>query len=110
MLNSYLKQNINFFRFLLGESSTREQKKLILINISKTQLLSIIEIIYNLLKNDYIKKSSALKQVIKKYNVMLIRFISLSRTLQLKFIRKHFKIIYLILSKAKDIIFLALSK
>lgn len=111
MQGDYLKESESFFRFLLDSNTTKQQKEFLLLNLSQKQQQAIIEIIHNFLKNNYIKITPTLKKAIKQHHHLLIKFISpKSLSLQYKLIHKHFKVIYLILSKGKDTILSVLSK
>lgn len=105
MLGEYLQKSYFFFLFLFDSNSTKEQKGFILQNLSKYQLQSIIEILYNLFKNKNIKYSTSLKKVISQNQFLFNKvLISKRQSVQRKFIQKHYRLIYLVLSKAKGII------
>lgn len=101
-----IAENIFFFQFLLDSKTTKEQKYYSLINTSNEQLKAIIEILYNLINNHHLELTTSLKQTIKRNNTLLTKFSSSHKVLyhKRKLIKRHYRIIYLILSQAKHII------
>jgi hypothetical protein len=105
MSNAYLQRSYFFLRFLLDFNSTKLQKRFILQNLSKYQLQSIIEILYNLFLNKNIKYSQSLTKIIKQHqNIFNKLFLSKRYSTHKKFIKKHHKIIFNVLYKAKGVI------
>ena len=105
MQGGYLKQSNIFFLFLLDSNSTKEQKRFILRNLSKTQSQAVIEILYNLAKNKHIQLTPPLQRFIRK-NQHLFSKIPTSKNypVHCKFIKKHYRTIYVALFKAKNIL------
>ena len=105
MQGVYLKQSNLFFLFLLDPNSTKEQKRFILRNLSKSQSQAVLEFLYNLSNNKHIQLNPTLQRFIKQ-NQHLFSKIPTSKkyTVHCKFIRKHYRTIYVALSKAKNIL------
>lgn len=101
MQRKYLINSRTFFNFLLDQNSPKCQKIFLLNNLSKSQVQSIIEILYNLFLNKYIISTPSFHKIIES-NLSI--FTSKKYLLQNKFIRKHYQKIYVILTKAKNII------
>jgi len=111
MSNNSLNKSRYFLSFLLDNTTSKEQKQFILLNASKLQLQAIIEIIYNISKNHYIKITPLTKKTITSNLRIIKKLISTPRKLtpsKYKLLQKHYKIIYHILFIVKDIIFQAL--
>jgi len=108
-----IKQSKSFFNFILDKNTSKKQIQYIFMNLDHIHLESIIELIHNLLENNFIKLTPSLKSIIKKFKNILIKFTSsLTKTLsvQKKLLRKHFRLIYYIIHKSKNIILLALAQ
>jgi hypothetical protein len=105
MTKGYLQKTHSFFTFLLDSNSSKQQKRFILQNLSKIQLQSIIEILYNLFQNKNIQYSPGLVKVIKKHQSTFDRlFTSKKYSIHRRFIKKHYHLIFRVLYKAKPVI------
>jgi hypothetical protein len=105
MSRKYLKNSHYFLHFLLDANCTKQQRRSILQNLSKYQLQSIIEILYNLFQNKNIKYSPNLVKVLKQHQKSFDKILSSKRYSKIReFIKKHYRLIYIILSKAKPLI------
>lgn len=106
MHSKLLKRNNSFFLFLFDSNTSKAQKQFLLTNLSKTHLQSIVEVLYNISNNRYIKLPPPLQKVTKQ-NHSLIQHFSSSKALTQKklIIKRHYRLIYHILVGAKDIIF-----
>lgn len=109
MQGVYLKQSNLFFLFLFDSNSTKEQKRFILRNLSKTQSQAVIEVLYNLSKNKHIQLTTSLRRFINQSQHLFSKIpTSKNYSKHLKFIQKHYRTIYIVLSKSKNIILQAL--
>ena len=108
----HLKVSAHFFYFLLDKNTSKNQIAPVLINATKAQLLGISEIFLNLLENKTIKLSPTISSLINKHKKLLSTFSSSFRKerVQRQFVRKHFKLIYLILKRTEKIIYFELDK
>lgn len=106
MQPNYLKKSKLFFLFLFDSNTTEEQKRFILLNLSKNQYKSIIEILYNLVENKYVKIPPSLQKTIKQNYRLLNKILSTKKPSdRFKHIQKHYKLIYSVLFKGKYILF-----
>ena len=108
-----VKQSKFYFHFLFDKNITKKQVQSILTNPAHTHLESLIEIIYNLLENKYIKLTPSLKNTIKKYNIILKKFVKTttkSLLIQKKILKKHFRLFYYIIRQSRKFILLALDQ
>lgn len=107
-----LSQSEYFFNFLFDSNTSKKLIRFNLINCSDIHLRAIIEIFHNLLTNNYLKIPPSFKKIIQKNQVVLQRFISVTKSfsLQRKIIRRHYKAVFHILIKARQIILSALNK
>lgn len=100
-------RNTHFFKFILDKNTPKNQIIFILLNLSRLQLQGISEVLYNIVKNKYIKLSPSLKRLIKKHESLLKTFISSFNknfTLQRKLLASKYKQIFNILHQVQDII------
>jgi hypothetical protein len=105
MSRRYLQKSDNFFKFLLDSNTSSQQKQFILQNLSKPQLQSIIEILYNLFQNKNIRYSPTLEKLIKQHQSTFNKlFRSKKFLIHRRFIKKHYHLIYSVLYKAKAVI------
>jgi len=106
-----LKKSKHFLSFLLDSNTTKVQKRYILSNTSKHQLQSIIEILYNISKNNFIKITPSTKKLFTSNLQIIKKLLSNPRKLTLskyKLVRKYYQLVYHILFKVKDVILRAL--
>lgn len=105
MQGRYLQKSYYFFIFLFDSNTTKEQKRCVLQNLSKYQLQAIIEVLYNLFKNKNIKYPLSLKKIINQNRSSFKEILtSKKQTVHRDFIKKHYRLIYFVLSKAKSVI------
>lgn len=105
MSRRYLQKSHNFFNFLLDSNTSNQQKQFVLQNLSKPQLQSIIEIIYNLFQNKNIQYSPTLEKLINQHQTTFNKlFRSQKFLIHRRFIKKHYHLIYSVLYKAKAVI------
>lgn len=105
-----LKQSRSFFNFILDRNTTKKQIHFIFLNLAHIHVESIIEIVYNLLENKYIKVLPSLKKVIKRYKKNLLKFttsLTKSLSIQKSLLKKNFRLFYFLIRKSKNIILLA---
>jgi len=114
MLVMKLKQGKSFFNFIFDKNTSKEQIRFILCNPTPTHLQSIIEVVYNLLENNFIKVPLSVERKLKQHSHFLSTFILLKErkklTLPKKILRKHFRLIFFILYKSKKLISRALDQ
>jgi hypothetical protein len=105
MSRRYLQKSNSFLIFLLDSNTSSQQKKFILQNLSKLQLQSIIEIIYNLFQNKNIQYSPTLEKLINRHQTTFNKlFRSKKFSIHRRFIKKHYHLIYSVLLKASAVI------
>lgn len=91
-----------FFLFLLNKYTTKNQIRFVLSNSAEEHIQAIIEICYNLLKNNFIKITPSLKETIRKHKTIIERFtFHSSRSIQRKILNKYFALFYSIIVKSK---------
>lgn len=109
-----LQQCKFFLNFLFAKSTPKEQIRFILRNPASIHLQCFIEIIFNLLENNFIKIPLPVKRKIKQHKKVLFRFVSLKGknnfSYSRKILRKYYKLIFFILYKSKNIILQAITQ
>ena len=104
--SNIIGRNQHFFNFIFNSKTPKGQIQHIFLNPSLLQLHAISEIIFNVLRNSYIKLTPSIKKHIKDKHNLLIKFITNSKNykIQRQILKTNFKTIFHILLKLKDII------
>lgn len=113
MASKSLKKSKYFLLFLFDTNTDKNQIKYSLIHCSQVHAHAIVEVIHNLLINQYIKIPSSAKSLIRSHRKLLERFVATRKKkliFQHIFLNKHFRLIYQILNRVKQLIIQALDR
>ena len=103
-----LKQSKPFFNYIFDKNTPKEQIRFILCNPALTHLKSIIEVVYNLLENNFIKIPLSVKRKIKQYKQFINHFVDLKEKKKLrlakKVLRKHYRLFFFLLYNSRKLI------
>lgn len=107
-----LSKSESFFNFIFDPNTSKKLVRFNLINCTEIHLRAVIEIFHNLITNEFIKVPTLVKSLIQQNKKVLRKFIIITKNLsiQRKIIKRYYKLIFHILIKSKEILFLALNR
>lgn len=107
-----LKRSKSFFEFIFDRYTPKKQIRFLLCNPTHLQLQSIIEVVYNLEQNNFIKIPSLVRRKIKDNKRIVSGFTSSKKQLEKaeKILNKHFRFIFFLLYKSKQLILRAIDQ
>lgn len=112
MITMKLKQSKSFFMFIFDKTTPKPQIRFLLHNPTNIHLQSIIEVVHNLLQNNFIKIPPSVKRKLQERARLVSTFTTLKKGLQSSrnILKKHFRFFFYILYKSKDLILRAINQ